>query len=1480
MRHSPLGRLLAVTALSCSVLGASATNLGGRGLDDLLDSGLYTIISAPAATATPDLDAIRASVVAGNFSRRLPPAARASCPVSCSSAGVNSSAWFNYHSVNRLDKCNNTLLLDFALANDLDNPSTHINIAACTADLDVSTSTSAANTTTCQGPAVDTTQTSGTLELATSGSSSSEQVAGVIAALDQLQAYATLSGPSCDPIIKYAYTGDVAVGMFVGSALASQGVIASVLEQLKDQIQTDGSIAETLLVQQCEGVAARYGLGIYIDASADLSSVQSGMQSWTNASCIALDTATSWQNITYSVPSASATSNSTTTISNSTTALRTRYQHLRPRDDTCSTVQVVSGDSCGTLATECGITAAEFTEYNPSSTLCSSLTPGQYVCCSSGDLPDLAPSAYSNGTCYTYLVQSGDSCSNLAAAYDITTDEIEEWNADTWGWYGCADLLAGYTICLSDGDPPFPAPVANAVCGPQVPGTATPPEGTDFSTMNQCPLNACCDIWGQCGTDIDFCTISNSSTGAPGTAAPGSNGCISNCGITIIVSAPPDDPYTIGYFEAYDVERPCLSMSVLDVDTTVYTHIHFAFATLNADFSLNITSNLADQLVGLENMENVKKIISIGGWDFSTDPSTYSIFRDAVSSDSNRETLALNVVDFLKEYGFDGVDWDWEYPDEPDIPGIPAGTEDDAIGYFLLLDELRAWLGSDYTISFTAPASYWYLQTYYLEAMAAVTDYIVLMTYDLHGQWDYGNDYADSGCPAGNCLRSHVNLTETLTSLAMVTKALVPSNQVVVGVSSYGRSFEMTTAGCYGNMCTYTGPDSGALPGICTETAGYISDYEIGLIVSENPSAETYWDSNSFSNIVVYNETQWVAFMNDSNKEYRKTLYTDLTFLGTADWAVDLQSLDGDGETNDNGTYQCMTEYPNQAIVEYATAATVDGTVVCTGASTTVQAGKSIIAQIAADVTVPVGTLTGDALYTSISSALAAGCSVPTQGATITECGDIPAITGIVWAEEIKEGDPDLGDYYYVPTDAEAGISGKIEMEVVVMNVWDQDVLDALIGTVAATIKGLSENSSNSVLVYEPSTSDTYTDQGPSFEMTTVAGVVLAMYTEQTADTNGALQMQDFEVKLSLETGDGGEYECGIGALVMDSIGLIGVVPGFEWIDTFTAYQAVAAGGVSLACLVQENISPDSAEDQGGGGDDGGDGGDGGDSTTTATNTLTLAPNPNFPCTSTLANSAIVEYATSTVSAGTTLCTGSASTIAAGKAMTVQIANDQSVALGTLTGAALYTSVSSALAAGCTVSKEGVTVTACGDIPEITGITYYETEKNSSGDYNIVYGGLADTPQGGTDGKIEMDIVLMRVWEQDVLEALIQAVAGTLQGLSVNASNNIPVWPCSNCDLTEGATYTNYTTVSGVILAVYTEQTLETDGSVQTQDLQVQFKLDADSGEFDCSAGAFVFDALAIIAAIPGFEWLVPIAATGAAAMSLSCVLSDEMEVE
>ncbi|KAF1973227.1 putative glycosyl hydrolase, family 18 [Bimuria novae-zelandiae CBS 107.79] len=566
-------------------------------------------------------------------------------------------------------------------------------------------------------------------------------------------------------------------------------------------------------------------------------------------------------------------------------------------DGTCKLRTVISGDDCASLPSKCGISANDFLKANTKENLCSTLMEGQQVCCTAGKRPDLKPKPDANGNCATYLTQPNDSCTSIAIARDLDPKDLEEFNKNTWGWNGCdpTKFFRDFLMCVSSGTPPMPATVANAVCGPTMPGAVKPPSGSNMSSLNPCPLNVCCNIWGQCGTTDDYCTVKKSATGAPGTSGH-QNGCISNCGRDIIKGPAPAKKMKVAYYEAWNFNRECLNMDVETIPDD-YTHIHFAFANISAGtFKPEITDPLVKiQFDKFKQLQYVKKIISFGGWDFSTFPGTFSILREAVKP-ANRETFKNNIVAFVKEHNLDGVDLDWEYPGAPDIPDIPTDDPQNGLNYYRLLSSVKSSLGSSKSVSFAAPSSFWYLKSFPVKNMAKDLDYIVYMTYDLHGQWDYNNNWTSPGCENGNCLRSHVNETETKDALSMITKAGAVSNKVVVGVSSYGRSFKMQKAGCDSEMCRFTGTPriSNANKGRCTDTAGYISNAEIKEIL-QGGNVNKQWTKEG-SNMFVYNDTEWVAYMDDDMKEKRASVYDSYNFAGTSDWAVDLQDWwDGSG---------------------------------------------------------------------------------------------------------------------------------------------------------------------------------------------------------------------------------------------------------------------------------------------------------------------------------------------------------------------------------------------------------------------------------------------------------------------------------------------------------------------------------------------------------------------------------------------------------
>ena len=125
-----------------------------------------------------------------------------------------------------------------------------------------------------------------------------------------------------------------------------------------------------------------------------------------------------------------------------------------------------------------------------------------------------------------------------------------------------------------------------------------------------------------------------------------------------------------------------------------------------------------------------------------------------------------------------------------------------------------------------------------------------------------------------------------------ITKAGVDSGKVVVGVSSYGRSFNMAEVGCYGKDCLFTGSAtvSDATKGPCTNTAGYISDAELNIIMKNASRVnQNLLDSTSNSRTVVYDSNQWVAFVDESIRTARTGIYKGLGMAGTTNWATDLE---------------------------------------------------------------------------------------------------------------------------------------------------------------------------------------------------------------------------------------------------------------------------------------------------------------------------------------------------------------------------------------------------------------------------------------------------------------------------------------------------------------------------------------------------------------------------------------------------------------
>jgi len=122
-----------------------------------------------------------------------------------------------------------------------------------------------------------------------------------------------------------------------------------------------------------------------------------------------------------------------------------------------------------------------------------------------------------------------------------------------------------------------------------------------------------------------------------------------------------------------------------------------------------------------------------------------SVFSDMVSTQRNRAKFISNLLSFLREFAFDGVDFDWVnfqhfltrgiYWKNQEYPGAPdrGGHEKDGENFTQFLKELRAAIDADfhkYIVSFTTPTSYWYLRHFDLKGSVQHVDWVNVMSYE------------------------------------------------------------------------------------------------------------------------------------------------------------------------------------------------------------------------------------------------------------------------------------------------------------------------------------------------------------------------------------------------------------------------------------------------------------------------------------------------------------------------------------------------------------------------------------------------------------------------------------------------------------------------------------------------------------------------------------------------------------------------------
>ena len=212
-------------------------------------------------------------------------------------------------------------------------------------------------------------------------------------------------------------------------------------------------------------------------------------------------------------------------------------------------------------------------------------------------------------------------------------------------------------------------------------------------------------------------------------------------------------------------------------DALRLTHINVAFGVIREGLlSMQGLPDLKAQLKRVREMNPaVRVVLSIGGW-------TAGGFSLMSRTKEGREAFGASVKKALDEYGLDGVDIDWEYPcsGQAGIDFDPSDREN----FTFLMEEMRKAAGPKRIVSIAAGGGDYFVRDTEMDKVAAICDYVQIMTYDLncftHTTRHHTSLYAMAGSyPEGNadyCARIFEN-------------AGVPREKMVLGAAFYSRKW-------------------------------------------------------------------------------------------------------------------------------------------------------------------------------------------------------------------------------------------------------------------------------------------------------------------------------------------------------------------------------------------------------------------------------------------------------------------------------------------------------------------------------------------------------------------------------------------------------------------------------------------------------------------------------------------------------------------
>ncbi|QZT37702.1 glycoside hydrolase family 18 protein [Halosquirtibacter xylanolyticus] len=317
----------------------------------------------------------------------------------------------------------------------------------------------------------------------------------------------------------------------------------------------------------------------------------------------------------------------------------------------------------------------------------------------------------------------------------------------------------------------------------------------------------------------------------------------------------------IGYYAGWT------GLPVSEVQVSKLTHINYAFANIvdgQPQFMLKEDPALIKALVKKRDLESpsTKLLFSIGGWVWSNH------FSDAALTNASRVKFAKGAVSVMKEYKFDGIDLDWEYPGQ--LGEDNTYRAEDSANFNLLLKTIREELDKEekhYLLTIATGADKAYTDNTDLGEAQKYLDFINIMTYDMYGGFDHTTGHH------ANLFKAEVkNGAKEISGDGAIERHLkegVPADKLVLGIPFYGRRWKKVSKDTEDGLWA------------SAEEVGYIIAYKtIRTECTKEKGYTQYWDKKA-KVPYLYNEQENVFISYENPKSMRiKLKYVKRQKLG------------------------------------------------------------------------------------------------------------------------------------------------------------------------------------------------------------------------------------------------------------------------------------------------------------------------------------------------------------------------------------------------------------------------------------------------------------------------------------------------------------------------------------------------------------------------------------------------------------------------